>query len=64
MAEIVNLRLARKKVVRASTQAKAAENRATFGTSQRVKDAEQTARKAADRKHDAHRRENGGDADT
>ena len=64
MAEIVNLRRARKKIARAAAQTEAAANRVRFGTSQRVKDADRAAHLAADRKHDGHRRENGGDADT
>jgi hypothetical protein len=64
MAEIVNLRLARKRRARAAEEAKAAQNRAQFGASRALRDAEQANRAAIERRHEGHRRENGGDAET
>ncbi|RXF72043.1 DUF4169 family protein [Hansschlegelia zhihuaiae] len=64
MAEIVNLRLARKRRDRSAEEARAAQNRAQFGTSKAVRDAERANRAVIERRHDSHRRENGGDAES
>lgn len=57
MAEIVNLRQARKAKARAGKEAEAAANRAKFGRSKAEKDLEAARRKLADKAVEAHKRE-------
>ena len=57
MAEIINLRKARKKKVRAEKEAEAAENRAKFGRPNEERSQSEAAKDLLDRKLDAHRRE-------
>nr|WP_210286011.1 DUF4169 family protein [Hansschlegelia beijingensis] len=64
VAEIINLRRARKSRARAASEKLAAENRTRFGTSKQDKDLETARRTLADRRLEDHRRENGGDADS
>jgi len=61
MAEIVNLRKARKAKARADKEAQAAENRIKFGRSKAERNAGAASKRLAERKLEAHRRE--GDAD-
>ena len=61
MAEIVNLRKARKAKARAEKEAQAAENRITFGRSKAERDLGAASRRLAERKLEAHRRD--GDKD-
>ncbi|GLK67968.1 DUF4169 family protein [Hansschlegelia plantiphila] len=63
MAEIVNLRRARKQHQRAASEKQAAENRVRFGTTKQEKTLESARRARTERRLDEHRRENGGDAD-
>lgn len=64
MAEIVNLRRARKQRDRDVKEAKASENRVRFGRPKQQSGVEEANRTQAERRLDGHRRENGGDADT
>ena len=59
MAEIINLRKARKARARAEKEAKAAENRAKFGQPKEERSQSEAAKDLLDRKLDAHRREDG-----
>lgn len=61
MAEIVNLRKARKAKARADKEAQAAENRIKFGRSKAERNVGAASKRLAERKLEAHRRE--GDAD-
>ncbi|PZQ86818.1 MAG: DUF4169 domain-containing protein [Leifsonia xyli] len=61
MSQIVNLRSVRKKRARAEAESKAVENRVRFGMSKQEREAAGAARETSQRRHDAHRRENGGD---
>lgn len=55
MAEVVNLRLARKRMARAEKQVKAAENRQAHGRTKAEKSIARSEREAAERKLDGHR---------
>lgn len=57
MAEIVNLRQARKAKARAGKQAAAAENRVRFGRTKAERHAEAGRRQLADKGLDGHRRD-------
>jgi hypothetical protein len=57
MAEIINLRKARKAKARAEKEAEAAENRAKFGRAKEERSQSEAAKDLLDRKLDAHRRE-------
>ena len=57
MAEIINLRKARKKKARAEKEAVAAENRAKFGRPNEEQTQSEASKDLLDRKLDAHRRE-------
>jgi hypothetical protein len=57
MAEIINLRKARKAKARADKDAEAAENRAKFGRPKEERSQSEAAKDLLDRKLDAHRRE-------
>ena len=57
MAEIVNLRQARKGKARADKEAQAAANRAKFGRSKAEKEAEAAKQALADRTLEGHKRE-------
>ena len=59
MAEIINLRKARKARARAEKEAKAAENRAKFGQPKEERSQSEAAKDLLDRKLDAHCREDG-----
>ena len=59
MAEIINLRKARKAKARAEKEAEAAGNRATFGRPKEERSKSEAAKKLLDRKLDAHRRGDG-----
>ena len=59
MAEIVNLRAARKKKLRAEKEARAAENRAAFGTPKPVKALADARAKKEQRDLEGHRRDDG-----
>jgi len=61
MAEIVNLRKARKAKARAEKETQAAENRIKFGRSKAERDLGTTSRRLAERKLEAHRRETDAD---
>ena len=65
MAEIINLRAARKAKARADKDTKADENRARFGRPRQEQMSTEATREMQDRKLDAHRRdgvgEDGGD---
>ena len=56
MAEIINLRKARKKKARAEKEAESAENRAKFGRPKEERSQSDAAKDLLDRKLDAHRR--------
>ena len=60
MAEIINLRKARKAKARAEKDAQAAEKRAKFGRPKHERSRSEAAKDLLDRKLDAHRREDGG----
>lgn len=60
MAEIVNLRQARKRKARSDSQAQAAENRALFGRSKQQKDADKVVRQTEAKRLDGHRLSAGG----
>ena len=57
MAEIINLRKARKKKARAEKEAEAAANREKFGRDKAERSQSEAAKDLLDRKLDAHRRE-------
>ena len=57
MAEIINLRKARKAKARAVKEAEAAENRAKFGRPKEERSQSEAAKDLLDRNLDAHRRE-------
>jgi len=57
MAEIVNLRQARKAKERAEKEAEAAANRAQFGRTKAEKELEATRKALADRALEAHKRD-------
>jgi Domain of unknown function (DUF4169) len=57
MAEIINLRKARKAKARADKEAEAAENRAKFGRPKAERSQSKAAKNLLDRKLDAHRRD-------
>lgn len=57
MAEIVNLRQARKKKARAEKEARAAENRILFGRTKAEKELTKAERDLAARRIDAHKRD-------
>jgi len=59
MAEIINLRKARKAKARADKEAEAAENRAKFGRAKEERSQSEAAKDLLDRKLDAHRRDDG-----
>ena len=59
MAEIINLRKARKAKARAAKEAEAAGNRAKFGRPKEERSQSGAAKDLLDRKLDAHRREDG-----
>jgi len=59
MAEIVNLRTARKARKRTEEKERAAENRALHGLTKATKAAEKSRRESADRHIDGHRRDDG-----
>ena len=59
MAEIINLRKARKAKVRADKEAEAAENRAKFGRPKEERSQAEASKDLLDRKLDSHRREDG-----
>lgn len=61
MVEIVNLRSARKQRAREAAETQAAENRVRFGASKSERSAEKAKREASIRRHEGHRRDNGGD---
>jgi hypothetical protein len=61
MAEIINLRKARKAKARAEKEAEAAENRAKFGQRKEERSQSEAAKDLLDRKLDAHRRDDGDD---
>jgi hypothetical protein len=57
MAEIINLRKARKAKARAENEAEAAENRAKFGRPKDERSQSEASKDLRDRKLDAHQRE-------
>ena len=57
MAEIINLRKARKAKARADKEAEAAANRAKFGRPKEERSRSKAAKESLDRKLDAHRRD-------
>lgn len=57
MADIVNLRLARKQKARAEKEAAAAENRVRFGRSKAERELEEAQKTLADRRIEAHKRD-------
>jgi predicted secreted protein len=57
MAEIINLRQARKNKARADKEARAAENRIAFGRTKAEKSLTQAERDMAARRIDAHKRD-------
>jgi hypothetical protein len=57
MAEIINLRQARKAKARAGKEAEAAANRARFGRTKAEKELEAARRKLEEKAIDAHKRE-------
>ena len=61
MAEIINLRKARKAKKRAEKDAEAAENRAKFGRPKEERSQSEAAKDLLDRKLDAHRRDDDSD---
>jgi hypothetical protein len=61
MAEIINLRKARKAKARADKETKADENRARFGRPSQEQMSTEATREMQDRKLDAHRRDGAGD---
>lgn len=63
MVEIVNLRRVRKQRARTAAEEQAAENRVRFGASKLERKALKAEREASTRRHEGHRRDNGGDGD-
>lgn len=63
MAEIINLRAARKAKARADKEAQADENRARFGRPRQEQMSTEATREMQDRKLDAHRVEASGEDD-
>jgi hypothetical protein len=63
MAEIVNMRMARKRQARAKAEIEAAANRIAFGVSKSQRSWADAEREQADRRLDAHRRSERGDAE-
>jgi hypothetical protein len=61
MAEIINLRKARKAKGRAEAEARAAENRVKFGRSKEEKRGSEASRRLDERRLEGHRREDGGE---
>ncbi|HJW80111.1 MAG: DUF4169 family protein [Microvirga sp.] len=61
MADIINLRRARKAKARAEKEAEASENRARFGRPGREQMSTEATRDMQDRKLDAHRRDGPGE---
>ena len=61
MADIINLRRARKAKARAEKEAEASENRARFGRTRREQMSTDATRDLQDRKLDAHRRDGPGE---
>jgi len=57
MADVVNLRRARKAKARAEAEGKAQENRVTFGRTKTEKKLSQAEKDAARRKHEGHKRD-------
>lgn len=57
MAEIINLRQARKNKARASKEARAEQNRLTFGRTKAEKDLTKAEREMEQRRLDAHKRD-------
>ena len=55
MAEIVNLRQARKRKARAAAEERAAENRAAFGRPKNARMLDEAGKNLAERQHEAHR---------
>ena len=55
MAEIVNLRQARKRKARAAEEKRAAENRAAFGQAKGARRLDEARKSLAERQHEAHR---------
>ena len=56
MAEIVNLRRARKQKARAAAETEAASNRVTYGRTKAERNQSKAEREAADRNLDGHKR--------
>ena len=63
MAEIINLRAARKAKARAEKETEADENRARFGRPRQEQMSTEATRDMQDRKLDAHRRDGSGEDD-
>lgn len=57
MAEIINLRMARKQKARADKEAQAAQNRISFGRTKAEKQQAAAEKALADKRIDGHRRE-------
>ena len=57
MAEIINLRRARKRKERAEKEAKAADNRLAFGRSKAERTLSEARKELAERRLDAHKRD-------
>jgi hypothetical protein len=60
MAEVVNLRLARKRKARELSARQAADNRASFGMNKQARAVDKAQDALNRRRLDGHRRENGG----
>jgi len=63
MGDIINLRRAKKRQASSQAEAKAAANRIVFGVSKSVNSKAKAERALADRRLEAHRRPERGDAD-
>jgi hypothetical protein len=61
MAEIINLRKARKAKGRAEAEARAIENRIKFGRTKEEKRGVETAKRLDERRLEGHRRDDGGE---
>jgi len=61
VAEIINLRKARKAKGRAEAEARAAENRIRFGRSKEEKRSSEPSKRLEERRLEGHRREDGGE---
>lgn len=59
MAEVVNLRMARKRAARSKAESEAAENRVAHGIAKSERDRTETIREQADKKLEGHRIEHG-----